>query len=224
MNGRRVWSVVFAGASWWVLLSLVIIAVDQWTKHLIVERLAEFERIPLLPVLEFMHLHNTGVAFSMFDTGGTWQRWVFIGVGVSISLLILFWLRRLPGRGQSLLAAGLALVLGGAMGNVIDRAAYGYVVDFIRVFYGEWDFPAFNVADSAITIGAVLLILDNLLDWGRRGERGSSGDGKGPGTSGPQSEHTGQAEQTGPNGQAGEDSAAADGPASAESPTDPTTR
>jgi signal peptidase II len=149
---------------------MLVIGLDQWTKRLIVLRFDEFDRLPLLPVLEFMRLHNEGAAFSFLDDAGGWQRWLFIGLGIGVSLLILFWLRQLPRRGQGLLAAGLALVLGGALGNVIDRVLHGYVIDFIRVFYGEWDFPAFNVADTAITIGAALLILENLLDWGRRSE------------------------------------------------------
>lgn len=176
MSNRR-WFGLDAGASNWLWLSMLVIGLDQWTKRLIVVRFDEFDRLPLLPVLEFMRLHNEGAAFSFLDDAGGWQRWLFIGLGIGVSLLILFWLRQLPRRGQGLLAAGLALVLGGALGNVIDRVLHGYVIDFIRVFYGEWDFPAFNVADTAITIGAALLILENLLDWGRRSEtsRGTAG-------------------------------------------------
>jgi len=90
-----------------------------------------------------------------------------MALGLCVSVGILVWLRRLPARGQNLLAAGLSLVLGGALGNVIDRVLWGHVIDFIRVHYGQWYFPAFNLADSSITLGAALLILDNLLDWGR---------------------------------------------------------
>ena len=150
------------GALKWLWLSIIVIALDQWTKRLILARFEEFERLPLLPVLEFMRLHNEGAAFSFLDDAGGWQRWLFIVLGIAVSGMIIVWLRQLPNRGQSMLAAGLALVLGGALGNVIDRVLYGYVVDFIRVFYGEWDFPAFNVADSAITLGAGLLILESL--------------------------------------------------------------
>lgn len=169
---ERRWFGLDAGASNWLWLSMLVIALDQWTKRLIVVRFEEFERLPLLPVLEFMRLHNEGAAFSFLDDAGGWQRWLFIGLGIGVSVLILLWLRQLPRRGQPIMAAGLALVLGGALGNVIDRVFHGYVIDFIRVFYGAWDFPAFNVADTAITIGAALLILENLLDWGRRGEQG----------------------------------------------------
>jgi signal peptidase II len=164
---QRRWFSLQAGASNWLWLGVGVTALDQWTKALIVERLAEFDRIVLLPVLELMRLHNTGAAFSFLSDAGGWQRWVFIGLGVAVSGGILIYLRRLPAKGQRLLAAGLSLILGGALGNVIDRVLLGYVVDFIRVHYGEYDFPAFNVADSAITIGAALIILDTLLDLDR---------------------------------------------------------
>ena len=131
------------------------------------EHLAEYEEIVLLPVLELMRLHNEGAAFSFLSTASGWQRWLFTGLGLVVSVGILVWLRRLPAKGRNLLAAGLSLVLGGALGNVIDRVLSGHVVDFIRVHYEVWSFPAFNVADSAITVGAALLILDNLLDYVR---------------------------------------------------------
>lgn len=166
MTERR-WFSLQAGASNWLWLGVAVIVLDQWTKSLIVERLAEFDRIVLLPVLELMRLHNTGAAFSFLSDAGGWQRWVFIALGVAVSGGILVYLRRLPAKGQRLLAAGLSLILGGALGNVIDRVLLGYVIDFIRVHYGEYDFPAFNVADSAITIGAALIILDTLLDLDR---------------------------------------------------------
>ena len=159
---------LWAGASSWLWLALAVILLDQATKHLVMTAFAEFEAVELLPVLELMRLHNEGVAFSFFDGGPSWQRWLFIVLNVGVSVGILIWLRRLPARGQHLLAAALALVLGGALGNAIDRALWGYVVDFIRVHYEEWYFPAFNVADSAITIGAALVILDNLIEYGRK--------------------------------------------------------
>jgi signal peptidase II len=166
MTERR-WFGLQAGASNWLWLAVAVIALDRWTKSLVVERLDELDRHVLLPVLELMRLHNYGAAFSILDSAGGWQRWLFIGLGVVVSAAILFWLRRLPAKGQALLAAGLSLILGGALGNVIDRVLLGYVVDFIRVHYGEHYFPAFNVADSAITIGAGLVILDNLLELDR---------------------------------------------------------
>jgi signal peptidase II len=167
---KRRWLGLRAGASNWLWLALVVIVLDRVTKRLIMERFDEFEEIVVLPVLNLIRLHNEGAAFSFLSTASGWQRWAFTALGIVVSVGILYWLRRLPARGNGLLAAGLSLVLGGALGNVIDRVAYGHVIDFIRVHYGEWYFPAFNVADSAITIGAVLLILDNLFDF-RRSKR-----------------------------------------------------
>jgi signal peptidase II len=166
MTDRR-WFGLNAGASNWLWLGIGVIALDQWTKYLVVQRFEEFERLVLLPVLELMRLHNEGAAFSFLDDAGGWQRWLFTGLAVAVSTGILIWLRRLPAKGQGLLAAGLSLILGGALGNVIDRVLHGHVIDFIRVHYEQHYFPAFNVADSAITVGAVLIVLDNLLELDR---------------------------------------------------------
>ncbi len=167
MTERR-WLSLNAGASNWLWLGVAVMALDQWTKWLIVQWLVEEgDKVVLLPMLELMRLHNTGAAFSFLSNASGWQRWVFIALGVAVSAGILVWLRRLPAKGQGLLASGLSLILGGALGNVIDRVLHGHVIDFIRVHYGEHSFPAFNVADSAITIGAVLIVLDNLLELDR---------------------------------------------------------
>jgi signal peptidase II len=169
MRNRR-WFGLSAGASNWLWLSVVVIAADQWTKYLITETFAEFGGMPVIPpVLDFMRLHNEGAAFSLLDSAGGWQRWLFMGLALVVSAFILAWLRRLPSSGRNLLAAGLCLVLGGALGNVIDRVLWGHVIDFIRVHYDPWnfDFPAFNVADSAISVGAGCLILENVLDYFR---------------------------------------------------------
>lgn len=173
MTERR-WFGLSAGASNWLWLSVFVLALDQWTKYLITDYFDEFETLVLLPVLELMRLHNEGAAFSFLSGASGWQRWVFTALGIAVSVGILIWLRRLPARGQSVLAAGLAFVLGGALGNVTDRVLRGHVIDFIRVHYQDWYFPAFNVADSAITVGAALLILDNLLDWSRPRPRPSA--------------------------------------------------
>jgi signal peptidase II len=151
------------GALRWLAVTAIVIGFDQWTKLLIIENFAEFDSVVLLPVLEFMRLHNEGAAFSFLAGASGWQRWLFIVLGIGVSIGIAVWLYKLPARGQSLLAAALSLVMGGALGNVIDRVRFGYVVDFIRVHYEQWYFPAFNIADSAITVGAALLILDSLL-------------------------------------------------------------
>jgi len=164
---RRRWFGLQAGASNWLWLGVAVMALDQWTKSLVVDRFDEFDRLVLLPVLEIMRLHNEGAAFSFLSNAGGWQRWLFVGLGVGVSAGILYWLRRLPAKGQGLLAAGVSLILGGALGNVIDRVLQGHVIDFIRVHWAEHYFPAFNVADSAITIGAALVILDSLLELDR---------------------------------------------------------
>ena len=143
----------------WLWLSLGVIALDQATKFLATRFLELYERVEVLPVLDFTLLHNTGAAFSLLAGASGWQRWFFIGLAGVVSILLLVWIWRTP-RGEKLLPLALSLVLGGALGNVIDRIAHGYVVDFIHVHWGASYFPAFNIADSAITIGAGLLILD----------------------------------------------------------------
>lgn len=175
MSHERRWFGLRAGASNWLWLGVTVIAFDQWSKAWIVERFDEFGGVVLLPVLDIMRLHNEGAAFSFLSNAGGWQRWVFIGLGVAVSAGILAYLRRLPANGQRLLAAGLSLILGGALGNVIDRVLLGHVVDFIRVHWNDHYFPAFNVADSAISVGAALIILDTLLDLDRARAKRTSG-------------------------------------------------
>jgi len=143
----------------WLWLSLAVIALDQATKFLSSRFLELHERVEVLPVLDFTLLHNTGAAFSLLAGASGWQRWFFIGLAFAVSLMLLVWIWRTP-RGEKLLPLALALILGGALGNVIDRIVHGYVVDFIHVHWGAAYFPAFNIADSAITVGAGLLILD----------------------------------------------------------------
>lgn len=161
-------------ATAWLWLSLVVLAADQATKWVVTREFELFESVAVNPYLDITLLHNTGAAFSFLAGAGGWQRWLFIGLGVVVSIVILFWLRRLPARGQSWLAIGLSLVVGGALGNVIDRVHYGYVIDFIHVHYQDAYFPAFNVADSAITVGAACLIIDALFFSGREGQGGSA--------------------------------------------------
>jgi signal peptidase II len=143
----------------WLWLSLAVIVLDQATKFLVVRFLELYERVEVLPILEFTRLHNTGAAFSMLANASGWQRWFFIGLGVVISIVLVAWIWRLP-RGLRRLPVALALILGGAIGNVIDRVYHGFVVDFIHAHWGSAYFPAFNIADSAITIGAMLMLID----------------------------------------------------------------
>lgn len=155
------------GAWAWLWLTLAVVVLDQWTKWLITGNFVEFQSVTLLPVLDLVRLHNEGAAFSFLSDASGWQRWMFTALGIGVSAILVIWLKRLPSRGQHRLAAALALIIGGALGNVIDRILLGHVIDFIHVHYQQWYFPAFNVADSAITVGAGLLILDSLLS-GRR--------------------------------------------------------
>jgi signal peptidase II len=148
----------------WLWLAAVSIVADQWSKWLIVRRFEEFETLTLLPVLDISRWHNRGAAFSFLAGAGGWQRWLFTGFAALVSIVIGVWLRRLDNANQKRLACALTLVMGGAIGNVIDRVRFGHVVDFIVVHWNAHYFPAFNVADSCITVGAGLLLLDALLD------------------------------------------------------------
>ena len=151
------------GAWAWLWLTLAVVVLDQWTKWLVTRNFSEFQSFALMPMLDLVRLHNEGAAFSFLSDASGWQRWMFTALGIGVSAVLLVWLKRLPSRGQHRLAAALALIMGGALGNVIDRILLGHVIDFIHVHYQLWYFPAFNVADSAITVGALLLILDSLL-------------------------------------------------------------
>jgi signal peptidase II len=151
-------------ATVWLLLSAFIVLADQLTKSYITQHYGEFEFTTVLPILDITRMHNVGAAFSFLASASGWQRWLFIALAVGVSLAIMAWLWRMPRSEHHLLAAGLALVLGGAIGNVIDRIRLGHVVDFIHFHWDRAYFPAFNVADSAITVGAACLLLDALLE------------------------------------------------------------
>ncbi len=127
----------------------------------------------MLPVLQITRLHNTGVAFSFLDNAAGWQRWVFTALAVVVSAAMVVWLRRID-RSARVLGSAVALILGGAIGNAIDRMRLGHVIDFINAHWNEHYFPAFNVADSAITVGAGLLLLDAWLEGRRAAASGNS--------------------------------------------------
>jgi signal peptidase II len=158
----------------WLPLTLGIIVLDQFTKELILNRLVPHESIPVLPVLDITLMYNTGAAFSFLAGADGWQRWVFLALALGVGAAIVVWLRKLKARSQWVLACGLALILGGALGNAIDRVKLGHVVDFIHAHWNAAYFPAFNVADSAITVGAGLLLLDAFFE-GRRKKRADAG-------------------------------------------------
>ncbi len=150
-----------------LLLAAIVVAVDQATKAIIVQHFGEFEFKTVLPVLNITRMHNVGAAFSFLASASGWQRWVFICLALVVSIGIVVWLFRLPRGTSILLSGGLALVLGGALGNVVDRIRLGYVIDFIHFHWDRAYFPAFNVADSAITVGAACLLLDALFEGKR---------------------------------------------------------
>ncbi|MFV0275979.1 MAG: signal peptidase II [Parahaliea sp.] len=153
-NGVRAWR--------WYALALVVIALDQYTKGLASAALEYGQPVAVLSWFNLTLAHNTGAAFSFLSDAGGWQRYLFTAIAVTVSALLVLWLYRLP-RCQWLLALSLALVLGGALGNLRDRLLLGHVVDFISVHYAGHYFPAFNLADAAITGGAIGMILDSLL-------------------------------------------------------------
>ena len=147
----------------WLLISLAVFGLDQVTKLWILDNFVLGERQVLLPFFNLVHVHNYGAAFSFLSDQPGWQRWFLLAVTSVISVVLLVWLTRLQAQ-QKLLALSLALILGGALGNLYDRAVYGYVVDFIDWHVNGYHWPAFNIADAGISCGAVLLILDTFIN------------------------------------------------------------
>ncbi|MEM7020129.1 MAG: signal peptidase II [Pseudomonadota bacterium] len=151
----------------WLALSAVVVAADQVTKQWInstIDLCQGFinscEKVEVTSFINLIHLHNEGAAFSFLADAGGWQRWFIVTLAFGVSIFIIAWLSRLP-RHQYWLAMALALILAGAIGNNLsDRLLFGYVIDFIDVYYQNWHFPTFNVADSAISVGAVMLLID----------------------------------------------------------------
>jgi len=148
----------------WIWIAAVVIVLDQMTKSWIVASIPEGGTVYVLPVFNIIHTYNPGAAWSMFAEAGGAQRWVFSALAIVVSFVLVYWLRRIAFGIQTLLVIGLTLILGGAIGNVIDRLRLGHVVDFLQVHWDEAYFPAFNVADSAISVGAACVILDALLE------------------------------------------------------------
>ncbi len=151
----------------WLLVTIGVVGIDQYTKRLITTRFELFDRLPVVPYFDLVRLHNTGAAFSFLANASGWQNWFFTGVAIAVSGVILWWLFRQPAD-RVVVPLGLVLVLGGAIGNLIDRLQHGYVVDFLLFYYGRWSFPAFNVADAAITLGVSLMLIDGFYLEGRR--------------------------------------------------------
>ncbi|EIC21348.1 lipoprotein signal peptidase [Thiorhodovibrio frisius] len=145
----------------WLWLSVTVIALDQLSKWLAERLLPLHEPVALMPMLNLTLMHNEGAAFSLLADAGGWQRWLFAGFALLVTIGLIIWLLRLDAR-ERLTAAALTLLIGGAIGNLIDRVRTGRVVDFIDVYYGDWHWPAFNLADSAITLGVALLLIETL--------------------------------------------------------------
>ncbi|WNV04963.1 signal peptidase II [Candidatus Methylospira mobilis] len=151
----------------WLWLAVLVVVLDQLSKRMVDGSMQLYQTIELLPFFQLTYLRNHGAAFSFLSDAGGWQRWFFIALSVAASIGISVWLKKLNA-GRQREAIAWSLVLGGALGNLIDRVAYGYVIDFLDVFYQNWHWPAFNVADSAITVGVMYLLYDGFVT-SRRG-------------------------------------------------------
>lgn len=146
----------------WLLLSLLVVIFDQTSKQLVEASFLVFEQMPLLPFLNLTLVYNEGAAFSFLSDQGGWQRWLFSGLALAVTAVLIAWLSRLS-PGHRWLAAALSLIIGGAVGNLIDRLFIGHVIDFVDLYYGRWHWPAFNVADSAIFVGVVMVMVETFF-------------------------------------------------------------
>jgi len=166
-----VFSKYFKSYDWrlpiWIISILLIVAADQLTKLLIIKWVPIYEKISINTTINITHHKNAGAAFSFLADAGGWQRWFLIFISLLVIFIIILWLWQIRHKKQNLLVAGLILVVGGAIGNVIDRIFLGHVTDFIQVLFGSWAFPTFNIADACISIGAALLIIDTLFFSGK---------------------------------------------------------
>jgi len=151
----------------WLLIAVAVVIVDLWTKSLASQMLQYGRPVVILPVLDFTLLHNRGAAFSFLSSAGGWQRWVFAVIALTVSVVLLVWTLQLK-RHERWLSVTLPLILGGALGNLYDRLTLGYVVDFVHFHWDGRYFPAFNVADAAITTGAIMMIIDAVWLQSRR--------------------------------------------------------
>ena len=166
MPDRREW--IRRSALYWLWLSVVIVTLDYLSKQAAVASLSLYQPVPVWPSFNLTLMYNHGAAFSFLSDAGGWQRWFFAGLAAMVSIVIVWWLKGTDRR-QRRLGIALALILGGALGNLWDRLVLGYVVDFLDLYYAGWHWPAFNIADSAITIGAVLMVVDAL--WGKQDKK-----------------------------------------------------
>ena len=150
----------------WLWISLLVIILDQAAKQIAEAQLTPHQAVNLFPYFDWYLTYNTGAAFSFLANAGGWQRWLFTVIAIVISIVIVQWVRKLPSE-DTLTAASLCLILGGAIGNLIDRVYLGHVIDYIQVWLGSYPFPAFNIADASISVGAALLILSSFSGIGK---------------------------------------------------------
>jgi signal peptidase II len=149
----------------WLWLSLAVIGLDQFTKQLVESVFSLYESVAVMPFINLTLVYNRGAAFSFLSDQGGWQRWFFVVLAIAVTIVLISWMRRLS-RHERLVAIALSLIIGGAVGNLIDRIIYGHVIDFVDLYYGQYHWPAFNVADSAIVLGVALMLFD--LIFGER--------------------------------------------------------
>lgn len=154
------------GLGFWLIVAAIIIVIDQATKLYFNSAFTYGQRVNVLPFFDLTLVYNRGAAFSFLATEAGWQRWFFTALGVGAAVVIIWMLRR-NSAAQPRFALALSMIMGGALGNVIDRVAYGHVIDFLLFYWNGWYYPAFNIADVGITCGAVLLVLDELLRMGK---------------------------------------------------------
>ena len=145
-----------------MILAAVIVIADQITKYYATLELKMYKAVAVMPMFNFTLMHNEGAAFSFLSDAGGWQRWFFTVISLVVSIVLVFWIKKLKPE-EKFQAIAFSLILGGAIGNLIDRVRFGYVVDFIEIYYHQYSWPAFNIADSAITIGVIILIIDTLF-------------------------------------------------------------
>ena len=150
----------------WLWISLLVVVLDQATKQIAEAQLIPHQPVSLLPFFDWYLTYNTGAAFSFLADAGGWQRWLFTVIAVIMSVLIVQWIKKLPAE-ETLTAISLCLILGGAIGNLIDRIYLGHVIDYIQIWLGSYPFPAFNIADAAISVGAAMLILSSFTGLGK---------------------------------------------------------
>ncbi|TLU61458.1 lipoprotein signal peptidase [Thalassotalea litorea] len=143
----------------WLWLAVVMLVLDQLTKQLVVASMSLYQSIEVLPFFNFTYVHNTGAAFSFLADAGGWQRWFFSAIAIGVSSLLVYWMAKAK-PSEKLICISYALIISGALGNLIDRMAFGYVIDFLDFYVGNKHWPAFNIADSAIFVGAALMIFE----------------------------------------------------------------